>query len=153
MPGGTIFIPWQHCRICKAERHKQQGKNVSIPHRSHHVRCPRNVKTKGISARFVTVNNTARINLMTNRAGLSSSLGRRLNAGSHSTACPRKNITTTNCTGEAVRDVRQSALKTATRITSNTCDKDPKKTQCMYSFLNKLAIYYVNNPPVSPLYK
>jgi hypothetical protein len=30
MPGGTIFIPWQHCRICKVERHKQQGKNVSI---------------------------------------------------------------------------------------------------------------------------
>ena len=32
VPGGSIFTPWLHCIVCKAERVNQMGQNVSIPH-------------------------------------------------------------------------------------------------------------------------
>ena len=36
IPGGNIFIPMQHCKICKAEWLKMKGHNVNTPHRPHH---------------------------------------------------------------------------------------------------------------------
>ncbi len=55
VPGGTIFINWQHCKVCKAEQLiVLRGKKISIPHRPHHVRCSRNRTTRGASATTVT---------------------------------------------------------------------------------------------------
>jgi hypothetical protein len=80
IPGGTIFVPAQHCHVCKAERFKIQGSKINIPHRAHHPRCGRNVKTKGMSATTVLVNKEAKRNLMINRAGMNTVLGRKLNS-------------------------------------------------------------------------
>ena len=80
LPGGTIFIGWQHCRVCKAERLRKQGRLVNIPHRAHHVRCVRNLKTRGLSARMVTIDKEPRAYLKANKAGLNTALGRRLDA-------------------------------------------------------------------------
>jgi hypothetical protein len=50
VPGGTIFINWQHCKVCKATRLNLMGKKVRVPHDPHHVRCYRNRTTRGASA-------------------------------------------------------------------------------------------------------
>jgi hypothetical protein len=53
---------------------------MSLPHRSHHARCPRNRKTRGVSATSVAAEKAATIYLRINGAGLQTALGRRLNA-------------------------------------------------------------------------
>jgi hypothetical protein len=78
VPGGTIFVPWKH--FCAAEHLKNMGKDVNIPKCPHHDRCPRNRKTRGISAATVAFNKAVKINLAVKRASLDSVLGRRLNA-------------------------------------------------------------------------
>ena len=80
VPGGSIFIPWKHCIICKVERLNQLGQNLSVPHRSHHKRCPKNTKTRGGSATSVMIERMSDLNLMLNRAPQGSALGRRLDA-------------------------------------------------------------------------
>jgi hypothetical protein len=50
------------------------------------VRCTRNLKTRGSSARTVTVNKAARDYLLANKAGLNTALGRRLDANTTSVA-------------------------------------------------------------------
>lgn len=80
IPGGTLFKSAHHCSVCKAERLKIQGHNVNIPHRSHHPRCGRNIKTRGLSASTVMANKEVARNLMINNAGMNTVLGRQLNS-------------------------------------------------------------------------
>lgn len=81
VPGGTIFISWQHCKVCKAERLLLiKGEKITIPHRAHHVRCPRNRTTRGASATKVASERDSISLMLTNRAGLNTPLGRQLNA-------------------------------------------------------------------------
>ncbi len=53
--GGVAFIEKLHCVVCKAICLVAQGKNVSIPHRSHDKRCSNNRKTRGFSTTSVVV--------------------------------------------------------------------------------------------------
>ena len=62
------FVQIEHCKVCKALYMRIKGKNVNIPHRSHHRACPRNRKTKGLSERSIVVNRTAAANIAANTA-------------------------------------------------------------------------------------
>jgi hypothetical protein len=53
--GGVAFVAHLHCIVCKAICLVSQGKNVSVPHRSHDERCRINGKTKGLSAMRVYI--------------------------------------------------------------------------------------------------
>jgi hypothetical protein len=78
-----IFMSWQHCKVCKAERlFLTRGEKITIPHRAHHVRCPRNRTTRGASTTttMVTSERDSISLMLTNRAGFNTPLGRRLNA-------------------------------------------------------------------------
>jgi hypothetical protein len=78
--GGVAFIEKLHCVVCKAKRLIAQGKNVSLPHRSHDKRCSMNRKTRGLSAMAVFVEKEANRNLAINNAPLASFLGQKLAA-------------------------------------------------------------------------
>jgi hypothetical protein len=54
------FDPTKDCTVCAARHLNQQGRSVSVPHRPHHRICPKNVKTKGRSERFVEEENLAK---------------------------------------------------------------------------------------------
>jgi hypothetical protein len=62
--GGIAFVPHLHCKICVALQKQKMasctGEKVSIPHRSHHRRCPQNRNTRGGSARSVEVEKHAK---------------------------------------------------------------------------------------------
>jgi hypothetical protein len=66
--GGVGFVADVHCKVCKATRLNLQGKNVSIPHRPHDRRCPKNRKTGGLSEFTVFVEKVAAENVRINNA-------------------------------------------------------------------------------------
>ena len=74
--GGVAFVETLHCGVCKARHLSLRGKNVNIPHRSHHKNCSMNRKTKGLSAMTVFVNKQAARNIAINNAPINSVLGR-----------------------------------------------------------------------------
>jgi hypothetical protein len=78
--GGVAFIEKLHCVVCKAKRLIAQGKNVSLPHRSHDKRCSMNRKTRGLSAMAVFVDKEANRNMAINNAPMASFLGQKLAA-------------------------------------------------------------------------
>jgi hypothetical protein len=78
--GGVAFVAHLHCVICKAIRLVSQGKNVTVPHRSHDKRCRINRKTKGLSVMRIYINREAAQNIAINNAPIDSVLGRRLAA-------------------------------------------------------------------------
>ncbi len=78
IPGGWIFIPNRHCKVCKAEHFRKMGRNVNLPHRSHHRRCPRNRSTRGTSATTVASVQEDRRLAAVNTAGQNTIMGRRL---------------------------------------------------------------------------
>jgi hypothetical protein len=47
LDGGIAFVLHLHCRICVALQKQKMasysGAKVSIPHRTHHLRCPQNI--------------------------------------------------------------------------------------------------------------
>ena len=47
--GGEAFDPLKHCKICVATRLVNLRLRDSVPHRPHHIRCPLNTKTRGLS--------------------------------------------------------------------------------------------------------
>src|SRR5210317_1459409 len=66
--GGDAFVPVLHCCVCKKLYQSATGKKVSIPHRAHDRRCPKNRKTRGMSAMTVFVNQEAERNIAANTA-------------------------------------------------------------------------------------
>jgi hypothetical protein len=64
--GGVAFVAKLHCVVCKAIRLVAQGKNVSIPHRSHDKRCSNNRKTRGLSAMAVSITKATAENIAIN---------------------------------------------------------------------------------------
>ena len=53
------FLPEQDCCVCRAKKKRDvlaldgKGHTVPIPHKPHHVKCPKNTKTKGKSHQHV----------------------------------------------------------------------------------------------------
>ena len=68
-----------HCVVCKAWRLVAQGKNVSLPHRSHDKRCSMNRKIRGLSA-AVFVTKAAAQNIVINNAPMASIFSQNLEA-------------------------------------------------------------------------
>ena len=64
--GGLAFNPMVDCRICVATDKFKRGVRSSIPHRPHHPACPKNLKTRGLSAMTVFINKEAARNIAEN---------------------------------------------------------------------------------------
>jgi hypothetical protein len=68
--GGKAFIAIENCPICRAKHLNLMGNPIRVPRRSHHVKCPKNLKTRGASEMTVFVNKEAARNLAANRAAI-----------------------------------------------------------------------------------
>ena len=76
-----MFNPMVDCVVCVRQKLKFQGKKgVTVPHKSHHVRCPKNRTTRGASAQTVMVNRIAEANIKVNNEPINTTLGMQLAA-------------------------------------------------------------------------
>jgi hypothetical protein len=78
--GGRAFDPVKDCIVCKAYCLRVQYQRagwglIRIPKRSHHIRCPKNTSTWGLSARTVEVEKAVQAHLKINNAPIEN-LGR-----------------------------------------------------------------------------
>ena len=68
--GGLGFISERDCKQCIAIRIRDQrarlGLKMTLPHRGHNKRCRRNIKTKGLSEKSVTIEREAAHNVAQN---------------------------------------------------------------------------------------
>jgi hypothetical protein len=130
--GGRAFESHRDCIVCRGYHLKAMGQSISIPHKSHHIRCGKNRSTLGSSARTVGVNKFAKdmVAINTRPLGQEGQMKGQPSVSQHFDKTTTTTTTTTTMTGTTTTTITSDVL-----IASDKGDNQQGK----YSVANRLV--------------